>query len=159
RDLGEAVPFELEHIGQFVMNAVRSRLDDIEGRSTPSTRVLVHLKGQDMSPEERIERAASMKSTDGCVPEILRMIPSVDIVGEVEAPALGAPCAGTGEDDHSILRDLSPEQREQVRNELADQGERAGADVLVCAHHQCFREWGKFGSDRLPVRHYISVLA
>jgi hypothetical protein len=159
RDLGETIPFELEHLGQFVMNALRSRRHDIEWRNTPKTRVLVHLKGQDMSPEERIERAASMTSTDGCVPEILRMIPSVDIVGEAEAPSLGAPCVLAGEDDHSILRDLSPGQREQISAELAGQAERAGADVLVCAHHQCFREWGKFASGRLPVRHYMSLLA
>jgi hypothetical protein len=158
RDLGEVVPFDLAHMAQFVMHALERRLDDIEWRDTTTTRVLVHLKAHELSPEMLAERAASMAGTDGCVPAILRMIPTVDIVGDVVAPTMGAPCA-TGEDDRSVLSDLSPEQLEQVRTELADQADRTGASLLACAHHQCFREWGKFAGDRLPVRHYISVLA
>jgi hypothetical protein len=158
RELGEVVPFDLAYIADFVMRTVESRFDTIEWRNTPRAPMLIHLKTPEVDAETLAERASSVGIADACVSAILGMIPNVEIVGEVEAPTLGAPCA-EGPDDEGLLDNLSPAQRESVRTELADQAARAGANELVFVHHQCFREWGKFASDRLTVRHYISVLA
>ena len=46
-----------------------------------------------------------------------------------------------------------------LRQELAAAVRAAGADRLVCVHHQCFREWGKLATGGVPVQHYMSVLA
>jgi hypothetical protein len=158
RELGETVPFDLAYIADFVMKTLERRLDDIEWQNTASTPVLIHLKTPEVDAETLAERASSVGVADTCVSAILRMIPNVEIVGEVQAPTLGAPCA-EGPDGGGLLDNLSPTQRESARSELAGQADRAGASQLVCVHHACSREWGKFASDRLPVRHYISVLA
>lgn len=159
RDAGEDVPFGLVPLPQFILTSLQNGLDRVAWRDRPTRRVLVHLKYQDgATPEERLERAASLGAVDRAVPEILRLIPTVENAGEAEPPSFGRPCA-TDDDDRSILSDLSPEQHAQVLAEFAGQAARAGADTIVCAHHRCAQEWGKFGRPGLPVRHYVSVLA
>lgn len=159
RNAGADVPFELEPLPEFIMTALQRGLDTVPWRDVPTKRVLVHLKAQDAAtPEERVERAASLGAVDRAIPEILRMIPSIDIAGEVEPPSFGRPC-DTDDDDRSILAGLSPEERGQVLAEFAEQGSRLDADLIVCAHHRCAQEWGKFSSDGMEIRHYASVLA
>ena len=63
------------------------------------------------------------------------------------------------DDDRPVLSDLTLEQHAQVLAELAEQGSRADADLIVCAHHRCALDWGKLSTGRIQVRHYISVLA
>ncbi len=159
REAGEAVPFGLEHLSQLVLDTLQGRVDDIAWREAPTTRVLLHLKAQDATEEDRAERP-SLSTTDRAVPAILELIPSVEIVGEVEAPSAGRPCETDEDgDDDSLLAALSAQERQGVLDELVAQADRAGADLIVCAHHRCYQEWGKFASERLPVHHYISVLA
>jgi hypothetical protein len=158
RGLGETVPFDLAYIADFVMRSVESRLEEIEWRNTPSVAALVHLKTPETDAETLAERASSVGIADASVLAILKMIPNVEVVGEIQSLSLGIPC-GDGPEEGGLPDDLSPAQSETLRSELADQGDRTGASELVCVHHACFRHWGKFASDRLPVRHYISVLA
>ena len=158
RDAGEPLPFGLEHLSQLVLDTLQSRADSIAWPQAPTTKVLLHLKAQDATEAERAERP-SLSTTDRAVPAILELIPSVEIVGEVEQPAAGRPCDTDTDDDDSILAALSPQERQGVSDELAAQAARAGADVIVCAHHRCYQEWAKFATESLPVRHYISVLA
>ena len=159
RDAGGDVPFDLQPLPEFIMTALQRALPTVAWRDAPTRRVLVHLKAQDVAtPEERAERATSLGAVDRAIPEILRMIPSVELVGEVGPPSLGRPC-DTDDDDRSILSDISPQERDQVLGEFAEQGARADASVIVCAHHRCAQEWGKFSSDAMAIRHYVSVLA
>ena len=158
RDAGETVPFDLEPLPQFIMTALQRRVETIEWPDAPQRRVLVHLKAQDATPEERIERATSLSAVDSSIPVILGLIPSIEIVGEAEPPSLGSPCQ-TDDDDRSVLHDVSPEGRARVLAEWAEQGSRADASMIVCGHHRCAQEWGKFSSVGMEVRHYMSVLA
>jgi hypothetical protein len=158
RDGGETVPFALQPLPEFIMTTLQRRLDKVAWRDTPTRRALVHLKMQDVTPEVRMERKASLSALDRAIPEILRMIPAIEIAGEVVPPAFGAPCQ-TDDADRSVLSDLSADQHQQVLADLAEQGGRAGADIIVCAHHRCAQEWGKFSSPSMEVRHYVSVLA
>jgi hypothetical protein len=159
RAAGGEIPFDLQPLPEFIMTALERGLDRVSWRETPTRRALVHLKWQDAAtPEERVERATSLGAVDRAVPEILRMIPTVEPVGDIEPPSLGRPC-DTDDDDRSVLSDITPEERNRVLAEFAAQGERADADLIVCAHHRCAQEWGKFSTDAMEVRHYMSVLA
>jgi Fe-S oxidoreductase len=86
--------------------------------------------------------------------ELLTRIPGVEVVGLADTPALNV-CDNAGPKIASIT---STEYRE-TQAALEDHLAGAGADTLVTLYHGCTREMGKFASDRLRVRHYISVLA
>jgi heterodisulfide reductase subunit D len=160
RAAGEDIPFDLVPLPEFIMTSLQRGLDAVSWRDVPTRHALVHLKAQDAAPDVRLERAASLGAADRAIPEILRMIPSVEMVGEVEPPTLGRPCnTDEGEDDRSVLHDLSATDHARVLAELTEQGGRADADLIVCAHHRCAEEWGKFSSDAVEIKHYISVLA
>jgi heterodisulfide reductase subunit D len=155
---GESIPFELEHLSDFILSALRQRADSIDWCAVPHQRVLLHLKAQDvLDAGMRAERANSLGATDRSVPVILALIPSVEIAGDVQTPSPGRPCDTV--DDRSVLDGLARGDRERVTAELAGQAEQAGANAIVCAHHRCYEEWGKYGTDGLPVRHYVSMLA
>lgn len=158
REAGDDVPFDLVALPEFIMTSLEHALDAVTWADVPTRRALVHLKMQDAPPEVRVERAASLGAVDRAIPEILRKIPTIDAVGDAEPPSIGRPC-DTDDDDRSILSDLTPEENAQVLAEFAEQGSQADADLIVCAHHRCAQEWGKFSSDGMEIRHYISVLA
>jgi hypothetical protein len=158
RATGESVPFELKHMSEFILTVLEQKRESFDWRPVSDPRVLVHLKMQDVvNPDMQAERVNSLAATDRCVPLILGLIPSVEIVGHVQAPSIGPPCST--ENDRSMLDTATLVERAQVGVELAGQAARAGADAIVCAHHRCYEEWGKFGTTELPVRHYASVLA
>lgn len=160
REAGGEVPFDLVPLPEFIMTSLQRGLENVSWRDAPTRRALVHLKAQDVATaEQRRERATSLGAVDRSIPEILRMIPTIEAVGEVEPPSFGRPCETDDEDDRSILSDLTADERAQVLAEFAEQGARTDADLVVCAHHQCALEWGKFSSDGMEIRHYISVLA
>jgi hypothetical protein len=158
RALGEDVPFGLAYIADFVMQAVESRLGDIEWKSTEAVPTLMHLKAPEIDAETLAERGSSVGIADARVSAIMQMIPNVEVVGEIESTPVGSPC-DEGPDGDGLFDGASPAQLEEVKAKLADEADRMGAAQIVCVHHACSREWGKFTSDRLPVRHYISVLA
>ena len=158
RALGENVPFGLAYIADFVMQAVESRLDDIEWKSTEAIPSLMHMKTPEIDAETLAERGASVGIADARVSAIMQMIPNVEVVGEIESTPRGSPC-DEGPDGDGIFDNATRAQLDAVKTELAAEAERMGAGQIVCVHHACSREWGKFASAGLPVRHYISVLA
>jgi hypothetical protein len=158
RELGESVPFGLAYIADFVMQAVERRLGEIEWKSTEAVPALMHMKTPEIDAETLAERGASVGIADARVSSIMEMIPNVEVVGEIEATPSGSPC-DEGPDGDGLFENASPAQLAGVKAELTDEAERRGARQIVCVHHACSREWGKFASDQLPIRHYISVLA
>jgi hypothetical protein len=144
-------PFDVIHITRFL----RDRLSAL-GAAAPWTttiprRVLLHAEGAEVHPTKEEARTA--------VIETLALIPGVEYVGLVRNPTLGQPCAATYPGGPSVLHDVTPEQYREVQAELEEQARAVGADSIVTHHHQCHREWCKFGSDRLPVIHYQTLLA
>lgn len=132
RELGDAVPWRRDLLGELPVKVL------VEGHHiTP-----VH--------DESVHSVA----------RLLGLIPGVEVVGEVEAPRLGAPCATDAPGAPSVLAELSDVERAEVTAELEGQAlARGGATVIVPTSHYCLREWSKFASDRLSVKHYFTMVA
>jgi hypothetical protein len=158
RERGEDVCFGLAYIADFVLQALEQRQDEIEWHSQVAVPSLLHLKTPEIDAEVPAERGASVGIADARVSSIMQMIPNVEVVADIEATPRGNPC-DEGPDGDGLFDAASPAQLETIKTELADHAERRAAAQVVCVHHACFREWGKFATERLPVRHYISVLA
>jgi hypothetical protein len=86
--------------------------------------------------------------------ELLDRIPGIEVVGLADAEALNV-CDNAGPKIASITSDEYRATQAALEHDLAE----AGADTLVTLYHGCTRELGKFASNRLAVRHYISMLA
>jgi hypothetical protein len=145
-------PFEIVHITEFLLAALRRLGDRVPWRrESAPRRVLLHAEGAEVHPSKVDQRDA--------VIETLNLIPNIEFAGLANSPSLGLPCATRSPGGPSVLNDLSPKEYLQVRSELAAQARRADADMIVTHHHMCQREWSKFGSERLPIVHYQSILA
>ena len=85
---------------------------------------------------------------------LLRSVPGVELVDEVQAPAdLDYDCGAAG------LR-LPPAQIQATRTALLGPVRNSGrADTLATISHACHREWCQEGDERLTVRNYISIVA
>jgi hypothetical protein len=86
--------------------------------------------------------------------QLLERIPGVELVGYAKTPALDL-C-----DNHGPkMATLGTGEYRAAQAELEGYLEESGADTLVTLYHGCTRELGKFASERLAVRHYISIVA
>ncbi len=137
------------HVTAFLAKRIEELGEQVPWRRRLDARVLVHEKSKDPMPFA--DRGPVMRSYD-LVPAMLERIPGVTVVGEIRALDRGLPC-------EADFARLSASEVEGARDELARRAREAGADVVVCEHHLCFREWGKLRSDALQVRHYTSLLA
>jgi len=147
---GEA-PFEVIHITDYLVDRLIEMGDDVPWRKSIPRRVMVHAEGAEVHPTKEAAKSATIRT--------LELIPGIEYVGIVESPALGQPCATKGPGEPSVLNDITPEQYLEVCQDLQDQADAVGADAIVTHHHMCHREWCKFGTNRLPVLHYQSLLA
>lgn len=147
---GEA-PFEVIHITDYLVDRLIDMGDDIPWRKSIPRRVMLHAEGAEVHPTKQEAKSATIRT--------LELIPGIEYVGIVESPALGQPCATKGPGEPSVLNDITPEQYLEVQQDLQAQADALGADAITTHHHMCHREWCKFGSDRLPVLHYQSLLA
>ena len=86
--------------------------------------------------------------------DLLGRIPGVSVIGFAKTQALNL-CDNAGP---RIAKIDSAEYR-AAQAELEGYLDEANADTIVTLYHGCTRELGKFASDRLRVRHYISILA
>ena len=86
--------------------------------------------------------------------ELLERIPGVTVVGFAKTQALNL-CDNAG----PKIAKIGTAEYLAAQAELEGYLTEAGADTIVTLYHGCTRELGKFASDRLRVRHYISVLA
>jgi hypothetical protein len=144
-------PFEVVHITRFLLDRLNELGDRVPWKRSIPRRVLLHAEGAELH--------ATKEEARGAVIETLALIPGVEYAGLVTDPSAGAPCSVVSPGGPSILHDLDEERYRQVQDELWAQAEAVGADAIVTHHHLCHREWCKFGSQRLPVIHYQSLLA
>jgi len=98
-----------------------------------------------------------VEATETCA-RVLAMIPGVEVVGFVD-PEIDR-IAGHGNAE-TIVNDpaLSRDEVERRRERLADLFAARGADTMSATHHTGQQWWSRFSSDRLAVRHPISLLA
>jgi Fe-S oxidoreductase len=147
-----SAPFPVIHFTDYVLDTLKRRLAEgsIPWTKDVRKRVMLHAEGAEVHPTKEAARAAAI--------ETLRLVPGVEYRGLVENPTLGSPCATISPGGPSILWEIGPDQYRAVQAELLAQAEAANADVLVTHHHFCHMEWSKFGSDRLPILHYLALV-
>ena len=86
--------------------------------------------------------------------ELLKRIPGVEFVEVANTEALDM-CDNNGLKIASITSEAYLSAQRKLEMYL----ESIGADTLVTLYHSCTRELSKFASERLPIRHYISLVA
>jgi Fe-S oxidoreductase len=145
------VDFLHTHYTHYLADLIEGLGDRVPWKQDVRARVMIHAH-QGEHPER-----------DKDLPSVLRIfsrLPGVEVVGDVRAPALGAPCGMiTGTNNSRLATMIGSAQYAEVQADLQAQADALGADTLACLYHACSREWGKFASDRLPARHYISIVA
>lgn len=94
---------------------------------------------------------------DGHLPlalQLLSRVPGVRVVGRADIDALEI-C-----DNHGVaIASIGSEEYRRAQEAIENGVHSAGADTLVTLYHACTRELGKFASERLAIRHYISIVA
>jgi Fe-S oxidoreductase len=140
-----------QHLTWFLENRLRELGDRVPWKRELNMRVL--LTGcHAVTPVHR-ESIAS-------VARLLALIPGVEVVGSIESTSRGAPCTTPYPGGPSILAELSDDEQAAVMRELEETAcNKYGAEVIVMDKHWCQREWAKFATDRLSVRHFMSVAA
>lgn len=148
KDIGDASLTNM-HITDFVLQRLRDLGDQVPWQGGVHRRVLVH--GHDATPVHTAARVTAA--------EILKLVPGVEVRGFTEEPSRGNPCRTEAPGAPSVLAEVSDTERGEVTHELETQLASQGADTIATDAHYCHREWQKFASDRLQVRHFLSIVA
>jgi Fe-S oxidoreductase len=93
---------------------------------------------------------------------LLSLIPGVEVVAEFDGSVDDvSPCAGRSRPASRgpWKPDQTAAEVQERRARLAEVAASYGADTVACQHQGCHQLWGRYASDRLAVRHAISILA
>jgi transcriptional regulator with XRE-family HTH domain len=93
---------------------------------------------------------------------LLAMVPGVEMVGLYDGFSEESPCVFRNRQPGMPPPPEQPRTPAEVRAKrwlLADTLNAMGADTISCQHQGCHRIWSYYASDRLQVRHAVSVLA
>jgi Fe-S oxidoreductase len=93
---------------------------------------------------------------------LLSLIPGVELVGSYDGSIDDlSPCAGRSRPAWRgpWKPDTTAEEVQTRRARVADMVASLGADTVACQHQGCHQIWGRYASERMAVRHVISILA
>jgi len=141
--------FSITHTPQFL--AELSERGELPWQQTVPCKVVLHTHVGRTDHEEGQRRSRNDRES---VATLLRSIPGVELVGELQAPpALDYDCGIAG------LR-LPAQQVSDARAGLMNSARsETNADTIVTISHACHREWCQEGDESLRVRNYISIVA
>ena len=141
--------FAITHTPQFL--AEMAQRGALPWQQAVPCKVALHTHVGRTGHEEGERRARNDRESTAA---LLRSVPGVELVDEVQAPAdLDYDCGAAG------LR-LPPAQIQATRTALLGPVRNSGrADTLATISHACHREWCQEGDERLTVRNYISIVA
>ena len=144
---GETPPENMQ-MHTFIEKTLRDLGDRVPWKRSIPARVLI--LRQDISPVHR--------NASDTVARWLALVPGVVVVGAVDQEIMKVSGGGNA---HSIISGARPEREDIVRKreQLADLFAARGADTMAAMHHTGYQWWSRFASDRLAVRHPISILA
>jgi hypothetical protein len=142
---GIGIEFQSDGLAKFLIERLDALGDTVPWKTDVRIKALVH------------GHLGEHPVRDGHPPitmELLGRVPGVEIAGLADTPALDL-C------DNNGLKIATIGTAEYLAAQAALEGYLvdAGADTLVTLYHSCTRELSKFASPRLPIRHYISVIA
>jgi transcriptional regulator with XRE-family HTH domain len=153
-DHGVEHPVREVQVLSFVEERVRQLGDAVPWKRTVHRRVLAE-GHPELSPIHREAQLASAR--------LLGLIPGVTVAGLYDGRSEESPCAHRGRDSGSspawMNEPETPERIQAHRDRLADRAAALGADTVSCQHQGCHQAWSRYASDRLQVRHAISILA
>jgi hypothetical protein len=152
----DRAPIALTHLTTFLARTLVERDGRIPWQKELRANVLLHLRSH--HPGMPPGRASVMAAMEAAVPAALGLIPGIRIAGDAPLPSRGLPCE-LDRDRRSPFSGFGAPQIAAFQDEMFDAARAADARMLVTAHQTCHREWGKFTTDRLPVRHFVSLLA
>jgi Fe-S oxidoreductase len=139
------IEFQSDGLATLLVEWIDSHEDRLPWRSEVRARVLVH---------GHLGEHAVRDAHPPIVMDLLARIPGVEVVGYAKAPALQL-CDNAG----PRIATIGTAEYRAAQRELEGYLEASGADTIVTLYHGCTRELGKFASERLRIRHYISLLA
>jgi Fe-S oxidoreductase len=139
------ISFQSDGLAAFLIERLDELGDGIPWKADVTTRVLIH----GHFGEHPVRDAHPPVTV-----EFLKRIPGVEVIGIANDPSLNL-CDNAG----PRIATIGTAEYETAQAELERFLRDAGADTMVTLYHGCTRELGKFASERLRVRHYISILA
>jgi Fe-S oxidoreductase len=137
--------FKTEGFAAFLVQRIDELASDVPWKSGVDIKAVVH---------GHIGEHPVRDSHPGIVMELLRRIPGVQVVGYADTPALDI-CDNAGPKIATIGTDEYKAAQAAMESYL----DKAAADTMVTLYHSCTRELSKFASEKLKIRHYVSVLA
>jgi hypothetical protein len=93
---------------------------------------------------------------------LLALIPGVEVVGTYDGSVDDvSPCAGRSRPASRgpWKPDTTAAEVQQRREKLGEVLASYGADTIACQHQGCHQLWGRYASERVTVRHAVSILA
>lgn len=140
-----AMGFTSEPLAGFLVERIDELGDSVPWKRTVDLTVVVHGHFGEHAVRDRHPKLAV---------ELLNRIPGVTPVGLAETDALDL-C-----DNHGMeIASIGTAEHQEAQARLERYIDESGAEALVTLYHGCTRELGKFASDRLRIKHYISILA
>jgi Cysteine-rich domain len=140
----------------FLEAQLRDLGDRVPWKQEVHRRVLVSGHSEMLGPAHKAAHAAAAR--------LLSLVPGVEVVGPYDGHEDDSPCTYMGRD-----KDWTPPAwyREQDtaegirkhRARLATLAHSMGADTVSCTHQHCHIVWSAYASDRLAVRHPVSIVA
>jgi Fe-S oxidoreductase/DNA-binding XRE family transcriptional regulator len=160
-ETGESQGLRHVQLLRFVDELLAEMGDSVPWQKEVDAKVLVH-------GHQTISHVHDIAKRD--VGKIAARIPGVEVVGDLDRIFLDDFCIGattrtqTTEEGVTIGGSYLPRPRaraevKQYRNELAEIAESWGADTISTQHQTCLQMWEPFSSERVQVRHVMSLLA
>ena len=141
--------FEITHTAKFL--AEMAKRDALSWTKEVASKVALHTHVGRSGHEEGQRRARVDRESAAA---LLRCVPGVELLGEVQAPAeLDYDCGAAS------LRLPAARLREIRAGLVRSLKETKQVETLVTISHACHREWCDVSDEHLRVRNYISIVA
>jgi Fe-S oxidoreductase len=153
---GERHPIREVQILTYLEERIRELGDRMPWKGRVSRRVLVNGHSAMFGSAHKAAHEAAAR--------LLDLVPGVEVVGLTEGHSDDSPCTFMGrEKDWAppawYLEQDTAEGVRRHRAKLAATARSMGADTVSCTHQNCHVLWSPYASERLAVRHPVSVVA
>lgn len=137
--------FKTEGFASYLIERIDQLGDEVPWRADADVKAVVHGHLGE-HPVRDAHPAIAM--------ELLRRIPGVEVVEYADTPALDV-CDNNG----PTIATIGTAEYRAMQADLERYLQTSGADTMVTLYHSCTRELSKFASDKLAIKHYVSLLA
>jgi Fe-S oxidoreductase len=139
------IDFTSEPLAGFLVERIDALGDKVPWQREVDVQAVVHGHLGEHAVRDRHPKLAA---------ELLNRVPGVQYVDYAETEVLDI-CDNQG----LLIAAMGTAEYLAAQQKLEQYLAASGANTLVTLYHSCTRELSKFANDRLPIKHYISVLA